>query len=653
MSGFIRRYGYFPSQQVINQIEGVVIVDTPPPNTIQGVNTGVVGIVGEFADASYASLVNGSGEVTAKIQPVEVFTAQDLINKVGGFDATLGDFGAAEGNGYIAVDGKRFSRLIVAPVFNVCSKAVRVYRELPLSQSDTNAVASPDLQPATVVAGTQFTKTTDTMLLASRFSFTADAPLAAASDGQFDGGTTVTHTFTSASAHFIAAGVKIGDALVVGYGAVGADNGTFRITAVYDTQLTVEKLDGSAWLPVGTASSVYRVHPAATFDTGGENALSVVGACDKLVRLISAGPVAANSACLATAASGLSPVANGVWSPTSGLSLYTGAGALAYVAGTMAPNAANNTTMDTAYKLAIDAFLADLDPVRDTSVIVSARSSDSIRSYLRQHVITSSAQGRGRMTIISPELTTVSQDTVVSGTTPGVGAYRDERVIYSWPGVQYSSTAAAGHSIKLANGTSTISGVIDNKADVWLASVLSNLAAEKNPGQAASPVPEVLAPILGYQSGNLPAFSMANYINLKQYGVCAIRFDRGGVKVFQSGVTTSLVAGTKNINRRRMADEIEDSLAEAWNPLSKQVLTNQLKDAIDTQTVAYMNGLLSPTNPAAQRIAAYSIDNKSGNTFQLNAAGIYVVIVRVQMLNTADTIVLQAEIGPNVQISTT
>ena len=100
-----------------------------------------------------------------------------------------------------------------------------------------------------------------------------------------------------------------------------------------------------------------------------------------------------------------------------------------------------------------------------------------------------------------------------------------------------------------------------------------------------------------------------------------------------------------------MADEIEDSLAQAYNPLSKQVLTNQLKDAIDAETVAYLEGLRSATNPAAQRISAYSVDSKSGNTPQLLAAGIYVVIVRVQMLATADTIVLQAEIGPNVTIT--
>ena len=47
MAGFVRRFSYVPGLDVIGQIEGVVIVDLPPPGAITGQNTGVVGLVGE------------------------------------------------------------------------------------------------------------------------------------------------------------------------------------------------------------------------------------------------------------------------------------------------------------------------------------------------------------------------------------------------------------------------------------------------------------------------------------------------------------------------------------------------------------------------------------------------------------------------------
>ena len=98
MAGFIRRYGYFPSQSTITEIEGVVIVDLPPPGSIQGVGTGTVCVVGEFADLTYATSVAG-GNVSSNMRAVEVFSSQDLVNKVGGFDEHLGEFDVSGGNG--------------------------------------------------------------------------------------------------------------------------------------------------------------------------------------------------------------------------------------------------------------------------------------------------------------------------------------------------------------------------------------------------------------------------------------------------------------------------------------------------------------------------------------------------------------------------
>jgi hypothetical protein len=184
-----------------------------------------------------------------------------------------------------------------------------------------------------------------------------------------------------------------------------------------------------------------------------------------------------------------------------------------------------------------------------------------------------------------------------------------------------------------------------------LASLLSNLPPENNPGQAAPPVPSVMSTVAGFQRG-APNLAMADYILLRQNGVVALRIDRVAGPIFQSGITTSLTSGQKNIARRRMADYIEDSMAQSLNPLSKLPLTNQLKDSITAEVDAFLDGLLSPNNPAAQRISGYNIDTKSGNTPALEAAGIWVIIAKVRTLASLDDIVLQVQAGEGVVITT-
>ena len=54
MAGFIRRFGEFPSEAVLTAIEGVNIIDLPPPGSIIGVGTGFACIVGEVPDVTCA-----------------------------------------------------------------------------------------------------------------------------------------------------------------------------------------------------------------------------------------------------------------------------------------------------------------------------------------------------------------------------------------------------------------------------------------------------------------------------------------------------------------------------------------------------------------------------------------------------------------------
>jgi len=645
---FVRRFSSMPSASVISQIEGVVIVDQTPEGPRQGINTGVVGVVGEFADMTYAVNVDGDGNVTTKPRAVEIVSAQAMQNKLGGFDATLGDFGGDDGNGFVALSGKPFSRLVVCPVNLASPKGVRLWRELPLNRNDTSATPVTPMTAVTVSAGTKFSSGANEAKLAKTVVFTADLAKASGTNGNQNVAATATYaTFQAAGAAFLTK-AQVGDALVVGSSGGAGSPGTYRIIGVVgDTEIQVEKLDGSTFTWAGNPALPWRVHPAAAFDTGAAHTYDEQSGYLLPARALGPASIAEGTAMSVVAAVANAPGLKMGVMPDDGATL----GGLAYAADVQAANAPQSSDLDDLYAACFESLLADAYPARDISVLVSARTSDAIRSSMRTHVQTASAQGRGRMAVIAPSVSEVSLDTVLGDAAPGVGATRDERVIYCWPGVQARIEKAQDVSIKRADGTYTTNGVLDVRADAFMASILSNLSAERNPGQASDPVPQCLDSVIGFQSGALPDFTMAEYIQFRQGGIAAMRFDRSAAKTFQSGITTSLGVNEKNINRRRMADEIQDELAQLYEKFSKLPLTTQLKTTIDSETVAYMEALLSPTDPSAQRIEAYSVDSQSGNTPELNAQGIYVVVVRVRMLATADDIVLQAEVGPTVTIT--
>ena len=672
MAGFIRRYGFQPGVETITLIEGVIIVDLPPPGAINGVSTGVVGIVGEFADMSYATSVDASGVVTTKSNPVEVFSGADMIDKVGGWDSSLGQHGNAGGNGFAALRNKTFSRLIVAPVNLASGGAGRAWRFLPTNLSATQAVPVVPLNGGRVEAGREFKTGVNRVHLGRRVNFTAVGHYKNAATGSVTnaGGAAATQTFNDPSGNFLTAyqggPVKKGHILVLGViggaGALGAnadashDYGTYRVTAdaASDTALVVELMDGTNFDWTTGASQPYRIHPETDADSGGEG-----GASSKLsdtvgyklpCRPLDATVVAATN--LAPTVVPPVPTATS-WDTLSGLTLRSHQTAgFVYDANVQAPNAANHASIDALYVTSFDGLAQDVAPARDVNIVFSARSSQAIRSKLKSHALVVSTNGLGRVACVSPNLQTTGLATAIGDADPGVGATRDERVVYCWPGAQTFVPEAANVTISTADGLSTTDGILDVPGDGWMAAVLSNLPPERNPGQSGPPVNTVLSPILGLQRG-LSALDIGSYTQLRASGIAGLRIDRVVGPVFQSGITSSLVSGQKNINRRRMADFIEDSVAEALVPFSKQPLTDGLKDAITGEVDAFLNGLKSPTNPSAQRIVDYSVDDKSGNTPSLEAQGIFVVIARVRTLATADFIVFQAEVGEGVVITTT
>jgi hypothetical protein len=422
------------------------------------------------------------------------------------------------------------------------------------------------------------------------------------------------------------------------------------VDATVDTQLTVEKMDGTSFDWSTGSSLPFRIHPASDGDSGGQQPLS--GAPGYL---LPSRPLDATIAAATNLAPVLVPPAPTGTShdPLAGLAMQTDpATGLAFTAAVQGRNAANDAALDALYDSAIDSLKAEESPARDVSIVFAARHGTTINTKLKSHVLEASQLGVGRVACTSPELDEQVTAIILGDAAPGVGSNRDERVFYSWPGARTFVAEAVGLDIETANGATTDDGVLDTHFDGWLASLLSNLAPERNPGQATNPVPIVFASIQGIQRG-VSGLTINEYIQFRSKGIAALRIDRTAGPVIQSGITSSLQPGQKNINRRRMADFIEDSLAQALSSFSKLPLTDGLKDSIVSETNAFLVGLQSPNNPAAQRIAAFGVDDVAGNTPELTAKGIFVVIVKVRTLATADFITLQVEAGENVDVTVT
>lgn len=652
---FIRRYTSFPPKETIMLIEGVVIVDATPLGSPQGVGTGTVGMVGEFADMTYAVTVDANGNVTTNPQAVEVFSAQDQVDKLGGFDETIGNFGTANGNGYVELKSRLYSRLICVPV-NLCSSmGMRMWRELPTNKAATDPTPVFAVQAASVAAGREFRNGNNRVRVGKKMTFFDDNTIGTGVDGDTAvAAAAAVQNFVAVSGNFVLRNVKKGDILVVGViggvGYLGSNAGTFRVTAITNaTTLVVEKMDGTnfAWIDEAAAAQPWRLYPARVADIGGNTQLSEVAGCQVPVRPLDA---TINQALLCTPTVAVAAGSATFWDPLSGLTMRTPpAAAVTYTAGVQAPNAVNASAIDVLYDVAVDAFKDEADPAPDVQLIFSARKSDTIRSKLRAHVLEMSQIGRGRRAFVSPQLTTVSLATVLADAAPGVGATRAERINYNWPGVQVFVREAVSYPLLGADGKTHDDGFVDVTFDSFNASLQSILPPERNPGQLAPPVDVIMAGITGRQRLH-PKLGIGEYSALRRAGVAAPKYEKSrGHFVIQSGITSSLTSGEKDQNRRAMADYIEDSLAVILGPFSKLPQTQNLIDGERSQCEEWLGSLIEPS----QRIDSYLVDMQSGMTDDFRNAGIQVIIVKVRTVPTADFIVIQCEVGNGVVTTST
>lgn len=277
-----------------------------------------------------------------------------------------------------------------------------------------------------------------------------------------------------------------------------------------------------------------------------------------------------------------------------------------------------------------------------SNIIIAARQSNTVRVALRSSALEASAEGCfGRMAVIRPPLGTTRADAVGSGQ-PSVATYREQRVVYAYPGVQTYLSQIASRGSSGGDGF-TDDGIVDVGFDGFVASVMSQLPPEENPGQITT----FLTGVLGLEAGNADVQDMeiGDYQTFRRNGIAAPRMDNG-VAIIQSGVTSVnplTNPNLRNIARRRMADQIQDTLSIRLKAFGKKLNSRSRRAAIVSEVRSYLRGLQD-----GERIDSFSV--VIGSDVAQLALGVFRLIIKVKTFSSLDSIVLETTIGETVTI---
>lgn len=665
-STFVRGYNYMPPLEDIAAIEGIVVVDNPAPGGLGGTPSNYACLIGEFADMRQCLQVDNTGAVTTLFRPEFALSQADFLDKFGGFDSTLGKFGAEMGNGFVAASGKVFGtgRFLCLPV-NLCSAyAGRMWRQLPTCRSATDPSPIVPAQAVAVPASYEFKSGNNRVRIGMQVIFQGTLYYNAGVDGAVTaaGATAATQTFTSAGGDFLGTTlasnkVTVGDLIVIGVisGAMGlgANASTYRVNSVTNgTTLVLELLDGSAFDWTTTTALPWRIYPALVGDTGGNHILTNPAGYQIAARPLDA-TVAADTVCTPTVVPP-APTAT-TWSALSGLKFSTHVTQpLTYTAAVQAPNAANSTSMDILYQAALNGLLGDFEPASQVGGVCCARKSQNIALYTQQHCQESFAGGHPRVAFIAPPVNVNTPSQVTAVSYPGVEPLRDAtgEIFYYWPPVRVLPiTAAVGTAIATADGQTTVNGDLDLPMDEYAMALFTRLPPEESPGKASEPVPSTFATIVSYARG-IAAPGLGVYELLKSRGICGVKIDKRPAQI-QSAVNT--VRPTQAIdpktaqNRRVFANYLIVSLAEIAKPYAKELATNSQVDSLTSALDSFLTGL-GPEGSGftPQRIRGFQILRIS--TPEEEDLGVYKFSVNVKMLSTMDYIVLSITASPTVVI---
>jgi hypothetical protein len=301
--------------------------------------------------------------------------------------------------------------------------------------------------------------------------------------------------------------------------------------------------------------------------------------------------------------------------------------------------------LESQYAPAIAKTLPTNAPMDAITIIWAARRSSIIRQALAQNANDSSANSpTGRIAIVAADpAANATSGAASAAVTAAIGLASSDnyvqpadRVVICFP---MTKIFVPDFGVKVVTNS-----------DGWMATTLSNFAEEVNPGAQNAYIQSIVELEDAFIANPLlkPAHTA-----LIAGGVAAIRHDTNVGWEFVQGVTAAnkVTWPTRvRIQRRRMADLIEGTLAQLAAPYLKGPATVENVDAFVGAIHSFMDSLKSPDLPAAQRIVDYFIDEKSENTQVLNSQGVFVYKVYAQTLPSQDYIVFDTQIGETVVI---
>lgn len=222
-------------------------------------------------------------------------------------------------------------------------------------------------------------------------------------------------------------------------------------------------------------------------------------------------------------------------------------------------------------------------------------------------------------------ITSDAGNTSIATAATDAATYRSDRIIYTY-----------NHPYTLDPETAA---VIECHPTSFMASILSQTDVDIHPGE------EDTKPFLaGISRLTNETLSRADYITLREAGICALEKDSGFL--FVSGVTTSLTSGKTEITRRRMTDYIQLSLANSLKFSVKKKNTAARRRANSGMITAFLGDL----KRAERIVEQFAVDTEALNTVAQRAAGVEKILIRVKLIGHILFLVLETEIGTSVNV---
>lgn len=315
----------------------------------------------------------------------------------------------------------------------------------------------------------------------------------------------------------------------------------------------------------------------------------------------------------------------------------------------------SKTQLDLRYK---DAFDRTLDANSDASlarIVMSARSSKNIDAFLLANSNAAASAGTlsPRRCIFSPPVGT-SLSTALGNGDLGVGANRDDRRVYCFPGIR-KLVPEIGVATSAAGVGFTDDGIVQTPATAMYAFIRAILPAERSVGE--NPGTNEIGALSQYGLAGLEnAFDStqggqslvsANYVAFKAAGITAINRITGIGYMFQSDVSSvdpNIDTARAPASRGFLFDEIGLQLWYISIPFKDKLARPFEIQALLSLVRGYLSALRSEDQPDRQRIYSYSVAVESSDDQLRN--GFVLLKVEIQRFPHIKAIVYNVNLTP-------